>query len=118
MVLVHPDAVEAQAVHLLPGVQVFGIGLDRRLRIEIAAAEPTRQLSIDPEAVEVGLVVHQVEDEDLHRDSQRRLLRRFGAPEGDGKPVALATVRKTRPRPLSLPHAVLSPNPPGRIRQV
>ncbi len=66
MVLVHADAVESQPLHLGPGVQVLGVGLDRRLGIEVMAHQLARQPPILAEPVDVGLVVHQVEDEDLH----------------------------------------------------
>ncbi len=65
VVLVDPDPVEAEVVHLGPAVQVLGVGLHGRAGIEGAAAELARQGAVDRQGREVGLVVHQVEDEDL-----------------------------------------------------
>ncbi len=80
VVLVHPHAVEAQPLHLGPGVQMLPIGLDRRLRLEVAGEELARQPAVLAEPVDVRLVVHQVEDEDLHSALLRAALFEQAAP--------------------------------------
>ncbi len=56
------------------------IGLDRRLRLEVAGQELARQTAVLAEPVDVSLVVHQVEDEDLHSALLRAALFRLAAP--------------------------------------
>ena len=46
MMFVEADAVEAQLVHFLPGVEMLGIGLRRDLRVEEFLRQRIGQLAI------------------------------------------------------------------------
>jgi hypothetical protein len=65
MVLVEADAVETELVQLLPGIEVLGIGADRRGRVEMLLRQRVRQLPPGLEVVEVLAIGQQVEDEDF-----------------------------------------------------
>ena len=45
--LVEADAVVAQPVHLLPGIEVLGIGADRDIGLEMPLAQGIGQLRAD-----------------------------------------------------------------------
>ena len=65
MMLVEADAVIAEAVHLLPGFEVLGIGPERDVGLEVAVRQRVGQLAADLEMIELFAVGQQVEDETL-----------------------------------------------------
>ena len=74
MVLVEADAVVAEPVHLLPGVEVLGVGADGDLGLEMLRGQRIGQLAADLQMVEIFAVGEQVEDEDFHGGSFPRAL--------------------------------------------
>ena len=66
MMLVEADAVIAELVHLLPGVEMLGIGAHRDIGLEVAAGKRVGELAADLEMVELFAIGEQVEDEDFH----------------------------------------------------
>ena len=66
MVLVEADAVVAQAVELLPRVEMLGVSAHRHVGLEMLLAERIGQLGALLDMVEVLAVGEQVEDEDFH----------------------------------------------------
>ena len=66
VVLVQADAVEAELVHLLPGLQMLLVGLRRDLAIVVIVGERVGQVLRRLVLVEVLSVGEQVEDEDFH----------------------------------------------------
>ena len=66
VVLVQPDAVEAELVHLLPGLQMLLIGPRRDLAIVMIERQRIGEILGLLVLVEVLSVGEQVEDEDFH----------------------------------------------------
>ncbi len=66
MVLVEPDAVIAEPVHLLPGLEMLGIGAHRDLGFEVLLRQRIGQLVADLQMVELFAIGQEIEDEDLH----------------------------------------------------
>jgi hypothetical protein len=64
--LVKADAVVAEPIHLLPGLEMLGIGANRDVGLEITVRERVGQLAADLEMVELFAVGEQIKDEDLH----------------------------------------------------
>ena len=66
MVLVEADPVIAQAVHLLPGVEMLGVGAHCYVGLEVLLAQRIGQLGAGLQMVEVLAIGEQIEDEDFH----------------------------------------------------
>src|ERR1700691_2296696 len=66
MMLVETDAVIAEAVHFFPGVEMFGIGADRNVGLEVAVGQGVGQLAADLEMLKLFAISEQVEDENFH----------------------------------------------------
>ena len=65
--LVEADAVVAEPVHLLPGVEMLGVGAHRDVGLEVLLAQRIGQLGRAVlQVVEVLAVGEQIEDEDFH----------------------------------------------------
>ena len=64
--LVEADAVIAEAVHLLPGREMLGVGLVRHVGFEMPLGQGIGQLAANFQVVELLAVGQQVEDEDFH----------------------------------------------------
>ena len=69
VVLVQPDAVIAEPVHLLPHREMLLVGARRDFRIEIRARQRERHMTAGLELVEMAVERQQVEQEDLHESS-------------------------------------------------
>ena len=66
VVLVQPDAVEAELVHLLPGLQMLLVGPRRDLAVVVIERQRVGQILRRLVLVEVLSVGQKVEDEDFH----------------------------------------------------
>ena len=67
VVLVEPDAVIAEPVELLPGLEVLGVGAHRHLRPEESLRQRPWQLALAIlEVLQVLAVRHQIKDKDSH----------------------------------------------------
>src|SRR5471032_3232315 len=66
MMFVEADAVIAEPVHFLPGIEMFGIGANRDVGLEVAVRQRIGQFAADLEMVELFAIGEQIEDEDLH----------------------------------------------------
>ena len=64
VMLVEADAVEAELVHQLPGLNMILIGLVRDLRIEKFTGQRIGQVGEFGELLRIG---HEVEQKDFHR---------------------------------------------------
>ena len=77
MMFVEADAVIAQAIQLLPGVEMLGVGPHRDVRFEMPFAQRIGQLRPGLQMVEVLAIGEEVEDEDFHA-------RKLAPPGGGG----------------------------------
>ncbi len=66
MMLVEPDPVIAEPVHLLPGGEMLGIGARRDFRLEVLFRERIGQFAADLEMLELFAIRQQVKDEHFH----------------------------------------------------
>ena len=66
VVLVEPDAVEAQTLERVPRLKVLRVRAHRHLGLEVAPGQWPRQLLALLQMIEVLGVGKQVEDEDVH----------------------------------------------------
>ena len=64
--LVEADAVVAEPVELLPGLEMLGVGAHRDVGLEVLLGQRIGQLVADLQMVEVLAIGQQIEDEDLH----------------------------------------------------
>jgi hypothetical protein len=66
MMLVESDAVIAEPVHFLPGIEMFGIGANRDVGLEVPVRQRVGQLAADLEMIKLFAVGEQIEDENFH----------------------------------------------------
>jgi hypothetical protein len=64
--LVEPDPVIAQAIELLPGFEMLGIGPCRDLRSEIFLLQRIGQLAPDLQMLKLFTISQEIEYEDFH----------------------------------------------------
>ena len=69
MMLIEADAVVAEFVEQFPRVEMFVVGLDGFLRLEMRLAERVGQRLAGLKCIEMLAIRQQVEDENLHRRS-------------------------------------------------
>ena len=96
VVLVQPDAVVAEPVHLLPHGEMLLVGARRDLRLEIGARQRKRHVPAGLELVEMAVERQEVEQEDLHE----RLV--FATGRGaDGSGTLMSEARREGRRQVS-----------------
>src|SRR5882724_1500344 len=64
--LVETDAVVAEAVHFLPGLEMFGVGADGDVGLEVTVRKRIGEFAADLEMVKLFAVCEQIEDENFH----------------------------------------------------
>ena len=65
--LVEPDSVITQAVELLPGFQMLGIGPGRHLGFEIFVGQRVGQLVADLQVLKLFAIGQEIENKHFHR---------------------------------------------------
>src|SRR5664279_5059206 len=66
MMLVEADAVITEPIHFLPGIEMFGVGPNGDVGLEISVRQRVGEFAANLEMVELFAVSEQIEDEYLH----------------------------------------------------
>src|SRR5664279_1786303 len=66
MMFVETNAVVPEAVHLFPGIEMFGVGANCHVCLEVTARQRIGQLAADLEMTKLFAVSKQIEDENFH----------------------------------------------------
>ena len=66
MMLVETDAVIAEAVHFLPGIEMLGVGANGDVGLEVTVRQRIGEFAADLEMVKLFAVGEQIEDENFH----------------------------------------------------